>query len=155
MSINNFPTYLKKHNAFLAHLERESGMYESCEITRPRLAIRVVCALESVGWRSGESSGIGAFVAGATICGVGTTLCFLDVELVGEKTCKSKFMSVTSLEKRGFCGLSIFDKISLAFRKINSSLVEPGNFNFSGCQDNESDTRMPFVDGTYTRKLLL
>ena len=54
----------------------------------------------------GGSLGIGACVAGATICGVGTTLCFSDVELGGEKTCKSEFMSVTSVKKRGLCGLS-------------------------------------------------
>ena len=154
VSINNFPTYLKKQSARLAHVERRSGVYEFCESTRPRVAILFACALESVGWRSGEATGIGACVAGATICGVGTILCFLDVELVGEKTCKSKFMSVTSIEKRELCRLLIFHKISSAFRKINSSLVEPGSINFSGCQDNESDTRMPFVEGTYTRKLL-
>ena len=64
VSINNFPTSLKKHSALLAHVERESGIYESNEITRPRVAIRFACALESVGWRSVGASGIGAYVSG-------------------------------------------------------------------------------------------
>jgi hypothetical protein len=80
-------------------VERESGIYEFCEITRPRVTILFACALESAGWRSGEASGIGACAAGATICNVGTTLSFSDVELMGGKTCKSEFMSVTSVEK--------------------------------------------------------
>ena len=33
-----------------------------------------------------------------------------------------------------------------------SSLLEPGSLIFSGCQEMESEMRMPFVEVTYTRK---
>jgi hypothetical protein len=52
---------------------------------------------------------------------IGTTLCFAVVEFFIEKFWRIKFISDIREEKMGSCGLSIFDKISSAFEKINSS----------------------------------